>query len=218
MFLAGGIAAALFERATTGKGVVVDVSLLAGAVWTMAPDIVASSVLGTDPPRADPNRPQMGPLIGPYLTADGRWLMLSMLEGGKYWDQACRALTLDDWVGHPEHNAPDQRPRLAEVIATRPIDEWVARLRDEGCIFSKMATPLEVLDDVQVTTLDYVPRHPTHATGRIASSPVQFDDEPVAMTRGAPEVGEHTREILGELGLAATEIDALLANGVIATS
>jgi crotonobetainyl-CoA:carnitine CoA-transferase CaiB-like acyl-CoA transferase len=216
MFLAGGIAAALFERAQTGKRVIVDVSLLAGAVWTMSPDIVASSVLGGDPPRSDPNRPAMGPLIGPYLTADDRWLMLSMLDGVKYWDQAARALTLDDWVGHPEYNTSDRRPRLAEVIATRLIDEWVARLRDEGCIFSKMATPSEVLDDVQVTTLDYVPRHPTHATGRLASSPVQFDDEPVIMSRGAPEVGEHTREVLGELGLAGNEIDALAADGVIA--
>jgi crotonobetainyl-CoA:carnitine CoA-transferase CaiB-like acyl-CoA transferase len=164
----------------------------------------------------DPSRPQMGPLIGSYVTADDRWLMLSMLDGVKYWDQACRALALDDWVGHPEHNTPDQRPRLVEVIVTRPIDEWVERLRAEGCIFSKLATPLEVLDDVQVTTLDYVPRHPTHATGRLASSPVQFDDEPVRMSRGAPEVGEHTREILDGLGLAPTEIDALMADGVIA--
>ena len=217
MFLAGGIAAALFERAQTGRAVVVDVSLLAGAVWTLSPDIVASSVLGADPPKMDPSRPQMGPMIGSYLTADDRWLMLSMLDGVKYWDQACRALTLDDWVGHPEYNTPDQRPRLTETIATRPIDEWVARLRAEGCIFSKMATPLEVLDDVQVTTLDYVPRHPTHATGRLASNPVQFDDEPVVMTRGAPDVGEHTREILGELGLAGDEIDALVTDGVIAT-
>src|SRR4029078_8572241 len=64
MFLAGGIAAALFERAHTGRALVVDVSLLAGAVWTMSPDIVASSVLGMDPPKMDPSRPQMGPLIG----------------------------------------------------------------------------------------------------------------------------------------------------------
>jgi len=216
MFLAGGIAAALFERAQTGKRVIVDVSLLAGAVWTLSPDIVAASVLGENPPKMDPSRPQMGPLIGSYVTADERWLMLSMLDAVKYWDQACRALTLDDWVGRPEHNTSDQRPRLAEVIATRPIDEWAARLRAEGCIFSKMATPLEVLDDVQVQELDYVPRHPTHATGRLASSPVQFDDEPVVMTRGAPDVGEHTREVLGELGLASDEIDALARDGVIA--
>ena len=78
-----------------------------------------------------------------------------------------------------------------------------------------MATPLEVLDDVQVPELDYVPRHPTHATGRLASSPVQFDDEPVRMSRGAPDVGEHTREILDHLGLASTEIDSLAADGVI---
>jgi crotonobetainyl-CoA:carnitine CoA-transferase CaiB-like acyl-CoA transferase len=80
-----------------------------------------------------------------------------------------------------------------------------------------MATPSEVLEDVQVQALDYVPRHPTHATGRLASSPVQFDDEPVVMSRGAPNVGEHTREVLHELGLASDEIDALLSHGVIAT-
>lgn len=213
MFLAGGIAAALFERERTGTGVVVDASLLAGAVWTLAPDLVATSLLGSEPPRAGTTPSRLGPLVGPYRTADGRWLMLNMLDGARDWDGACRALGLDDWVGRPEHNTADHRARFTEAIAAAPLPALVTRLATEGCIFSAMATPPEVLADPQVLALDYLPAHPTHPVARLASSPVQFHDEPVRITRAAPAIGEHTREVLREAGLDDATVDALVASG-----
>jgi len=213
MFLAGGIAAALFERERTGKGVVVDVSLLAGAVWTLAPDLVATSVTGVEPPRVNAATTPMGPLIGPYRTADERWLVLNMLDGPGYWDRACRAFGFDDLLGQPVRNTAETRPRFTDTIASAPIAHWDDRLRAEGCIFSKLATPPEVIDDRQVRALDYMPRHPDHPRARLAANPVQFDDEPTRVHRGAPTVGQHTREVLAEVGLDDAEIDRLLAAG-----
>ena len=215
MFLAGGIAAALLERARTGASVIVDVSLLAGAVWTLAPDLVATSLLGHEPVRSGPAMSRLGPLVGAYRTADARWLMLNELDPATGWDRACRALGFADWVGQPERNTAEHRDRFTDAIAAATLPDLVTRLAAEDCIFSAMATPPEVLADPQVTALDYLPAHPTHATARLASSPVQFHDEPVRMTRAAPTVGQHTREVLIEAGLTDAAVDALAASGAV---
>ncbi|HXQ20411.1 MAG TPA: CoA transferase, partial [Candidatus Acidoferrales bacterium] len=77
-FIAGGIAAALYHREKTGQGCVLDVSLLGTAVWLMAPDILASLLLGHDLPHNDRTRAP-NPLMNTYLCKDDKWLMLMML-------------------------------------------------------------------------------------------------------------------------------------------
>ena len=141
--------------------------------------------------------------------------MLNMLDGPGYWDRACRALGFDDWIGEPERNTAEHRARFVDAIAAATLPDLVARLATHDCIFSAMATPPEVLADPQVTELDYLPAHPTHATARLASSPVQFDDEPVRMLRPAPAVGQHSREVLVEAGLDDAAVDALVASGAV---
>jgi crotonobetainyl-CoA:carnitine CoA-transferase CaiB-like acyl-CoA transferase len=226
MFLAGGIAAALFARERDGKGRTVDVALLAGGVWTLAPDLVAASVLGADPPKPGQGPPpaRIPPLVGSFTTADGRVLLLNMLATDKYWKAACEALEAADLAADPALASEAGRaPRLLELrgrfvrtIAAKPLAHWAERLRASGCIFSWFATPTEVQSDPQVVANGYLPRHPTHPTARLAASPVQFDEEPVRVRRGAPGKGEHTDEVLAELGLGAEERAALRASGAIA--
>jgi crotonobetainyl-CoA:carnitine CoA-transferase CaiB-like acyl-CoA transferase len=227
MFLAGGIAAALFARERDGRARTVDVALLAGGVWTLAPDLVAASVLGADPPK-----PGQGPqrlaggmaLIGSYTTADGRVLQLNMLATDKYWAKACEALEAPDLaadatLASDAGRAPriaELRERFARTIAGRPLAHWSARLRAAGCIFSFFATPSEVQGDPQVVANGYLPRHPSHPHARLAASPVQFDEEPIAIRRAAPQKGEHTDEVLDELGFAASEREKLRNAGAIA--
>ncbi|MDZ4278679.1 MAG: CoA transferase, partial [Dehalococcoidia bacterium] len=100
MTLAGGIAAALFRRTASGKGGLIDVSLLGTALWNLAPDVLASSLLGKDPreavgigAKAPPN-----PLVGIYRTADQRMIMLNMLQGDRYWEPFCRAIAREDLI------------------------------------------------------------------------------------------------------------------------
>ena len=226
MFLAGGIAAALFARERDGRGRTVDVALLASGVWTLAPDLVAASVLGSDPPK-----PGQGPapamriaLVGTYPTADGRSLQLNMLATDKYWRAACEALEAGDLAADPALQSDAGRaPRLAEIrerfarnVASKPLAHWTERLRAAGCIFSFFATPTEVQSDPQVRANGYLPRHPTHPVARLAASPVQFDETPIAIRRGAPGKGEHTDEVLEALGIAASERARLRAAGAIA--
>src|SRR3990172_6272222 len=92
--LAGGIAAALYRRNATGKGGLIDLSLLNSGMWALAPDVLASYLLGKDPreavgigARVSPN-----PLVGIYRTSDQRMIMLNMLQGDRYWPSFCLAL------------------------------------------------------------------------------------------------------------------------------
>jgi crotonobetainyl-CoA:carnitine CoA-transferase CaiB-like acyl-CoA transferase len=146
-----------------------------------------------------------------------------MLSTEKYWKAACEALEAPDLAADPAlHSNAGREPRMLELrerfartIAAKPLAHWAERLRAGGCIFSWFATPSEVQSDPQVLANGYLPRHPMHPKARLAASPVQFDEEPIAVKRGAPAKGEHTDEVLMQLGLDADERAKLRAAGAI---
>ncbi|WP_409330000.1 CaiB/BaiF CoA transferase family protein [Trujillonella humicola] len=221
MFLAGGICAALVHVLRTGKGTVVDTSLLGAAAWTLGPDLGYSSMSGTQMPAA--RATDRSPLTRQYRTADGRWLTLMMLDEARYWAQACRALGLDDLVD--ELADPGARraawevvdARIRTTVAALDRDEAERRLRAEGCIFAVLAAPTEVLHDPAVEANGYLMAHPEHPTLRLAAPPVQFDDTLPAVRRPGPRVGEHSVEVLGELGYGPEAIEELVAAGTVGT-
>ena len=98
MFLAGGICAGLVQTLRTGKGCVVDTSLLNSAMWTLGPDMAYTSITGHEMPRANLAVGMMSPLVGIHRTSDSRWLMLSMLDEERYWAPTCRALALPELI------------------------------------------------------------------------------------------------------------------------
>jgi crotonobetainyl-CoA:carnitine CoA-transferase CaiB-like acyl-CoA transferase len=222
-YLAGGIAAALFQRERTGKATVVDVSLLGAAVWTLSVDLVPTSILGVDPAPHTPGRSLASVLVGTYRTSDGRWLSLNMLDPERHWAPTCRALGLDHLLERGDLATAAQRaehneelfPTFTETIASMNLADLKARLSAQDTIFSAMASPIEVLDDPQVHANGYMPAHPDHERARLTSSPVQFDGHGLEIRRGAPRVGEHTDEVLLEAGYDRTEIDDLRGAGAV---
>jgi len=222
--LAGGIAAALYQRERTGKGVVVDVALLATAVWQLSTDLTATAILREEPKKLDAARPLPNPLVGPYRTADERWMMLNMLDDTRHWAPTCRALGIDELVDDPRFhdtaaraaNTAELHQIIAERIGAIALVELVGRLAAEDTLFSTFASPLEVIDDPQVIANGYFAGHPTHPTARLATAPQQFDDNMVEVTRGAPGLGEHTDEVLGDLGYSAEDLARLRTAGAIA--
>jgi crotonobetainyl-CoA:carnitine CoA-transferase CaiB-like acyl-CoA transferase len=90
------------------------------------------------------------------------------------------------------------------------------RLAAEDTIYSAIASPVEVVNDPQVAANGYLARHPAHDRARLASSPMQFDKQGLVVHRGAPAIGEHTEEVLHEVGFAAAELERLRAAGAIA--
>jgi len=91
MGLAGGIAASLFHRERTGEAAVVDLSLLGTAMWIMAPDIIATKLIGGEFPQFDRTQAP-NPIVNSYRTKDKRWLFLNMLQPDRFWPDLCRRL------------------------------------------------------------------------------------------------------------------------------
>jgi crotonobetainyl-CoA:carnitine CoA-transferase CaiB-like acyl-CoA transferase len=217
LHLAGGIAAALVGVLRTGKGITVDVSLLASGIWQLAPDIAATSLLGRAPRKTDTSKVLASPLVASYLTGDGRHLQLVMLEERRYWPGVCRALGREDLIEHPGYATPEKRSEnraelyaiFRETIAREPLAHWLARLSREGCVFAKFASPEEVLVDPQVEANGYLMAHPRDPRARIPATPQQFDGRPAELRRPAPARGEHTDEVLREIGLSPAEIAKL---------
>jgi crotonobetainyl-CoA:carnitine CoA-transferase CaiB-like acyl-CoA transferase len=221
MFLAGGVCAALVHAQRTGEGVVVDTSLLNGANWTLSPDLAYASMTGAEPPRRTSTPGDRSPLGWTYRTGDRRWLMLMMLDEARYWAPTCRALGLTDLIEPYADEAVRHAARadicdqLADAIGSRSRDELAASLAREDCIFSFVASPPEVVADPAVVENGYLMAHPTHPPLRLAAAPAQFDDELPEIRRPGPEKGEHTREVLAEVGYSGQEIEALIASGAV---
>jgi crotonobetainyl-CoA:carnitine CoA-transferase CaiB-like acyl-CoA transferase len=224
--IAGGIAAALFRRAQTGEPSVVDVSLLGAGTWQMAADLVATGLLGENSlVRFGPDNPS-GPLTTQYRTADGRFLLLMMLQGNAVWPDLCAALERPDLADDPRFATPAARAEntraciaeLSAVFAGRTLDEWRKRLAGITGVWAPIQTPGEVLADPQVLANGYVRPVTTddgaHTYGLVAN-PVQFDETPPDLVR-APDQWQHTDEVLTELGIDAARIAALRAAAVIA--
>jgi len=221
MFLAGGVCAALVHAQRTGEGVLVDTSLLNGANWTIGPDLAYASMTGAEPPRAVSTPGGRSPLGWTYRTGDRRWLMLMMLDEGRYWAPTCRALGLADLIEVYADAAsrraawPEICNQLADAIGALSRDDLADRLVREDCIFSFVASPPEVVADSAVVDNGYLMAHPTHPPLRLAAAPAQFDNELPEIRRPGPEKGEHTREILEQLGYSGKEIEALIASGAV---
>jgi crotonobetainyl-CoA:carnitine CoA-transferase CaiB-like acyl-CoA transferase len=220
--IAFGIASALYQRERTGKASVVDVSLLSSAMWVASSDIVYSVAGGTDFSRRE--RAATNPVGTHYATADQRWIMLSMLESQRWWAPFCRALGHPELVDDPRfadaaaraRNASECRAVLAEIFAGNSLDEWRVQLADLVAPWEAVSDSAEVGVDPQAVANDYITtvHHPSGEALRVVRSPVSAGEDPGPLGI-APEFGQHTEEVLLELGHSWDEIAVLRESGAI---
>ena len=224
MALAGGIAAGLLYRERTGRGVVVDGSLLAMGMWAMQPTIVAADLVGLPQlPYPDREVPP-NPLANTYRTSDGRFIMLAMLQSDRYWAELCTTMGRPDLAGDQrfataearESNTKECTAILTEVFATLPLEEWRIRLASQEGQWDVVNLPGELEKDPQVVANGYL-QEVSYGDGRsitLVPAPVQFDEEP-GQLGPAPQHGAHTDEVLLELGLDWDEIIQLKLTGAV---
>jgi len=221
--LAGGIAAALFRRERTGEPSIVDLSLLGTAMWVMAPDIMFTKLLSAPMPQfSRQNAPN--PIVNSYRTKDNRWVFLNMLQPDRFWPDLCRC------IGHPEliederfkdgmsrfMNRVECVQTLEAIFASRTLAEWRAALADAEGVWAPMQTPLELYDDPQATSNGYLlPVDRGDGTSfTLIANPLQFDETPPTL-RPAPDHGQHTEEVLLELGLSWDDLARYKEAGAI---
>ncbi|MFD9324022.1 CaiB/BaiF CoA transferase family protein [Streptomyces sp. NPDC060053] len=224
MTIAGGIAAALYSRATTGEPSVVDVSLVGVGAWATQFTVNLALMNGGPLPVNTPPRhgAATNPLIGAYRTSDGRWIELAMLQPGRYWAEFCKLAGREELSGDERFdsteklmaNAAEAAEIVAELIASRPFAEWTEILSRGAGQWAAVQNAWEVGQDpalrangliAPVVDADGVDRE-------LVASPVQFDESPVGLTR-APQFAEHTDEVLRSLGLGDDELLALKIDG-----
>jgi crotonobetainyl-CoA:carnitine CoA-transferase CaiB-like acyl-CoA transferase len=223
MALAFGIAGALLRRHRTGTGSVVDVSLLATAMWTLSSDLLAALNDG-EVRRAEGRGAFPNPLVGTYRTADGRHVSLVFLQSDRYWPDLCRALGRADLIADPrfvDHaarsaNGDECVAVLDEEFGKRSFVDVTAALSEIDAPWAPVQSVEELVDDPQVIANGYVGEVEIEGGGsyRLPAVPVQFDERPPALRR-APEHGEHTEAILLELGHDWDDIIELKTAGII---
>jgi crotonobetainyl-CoA:carnitine CoA-transferase CaiB-like acyl-CoA transferase len=221
---AGAIAAALVKRERTGEPSVVDVSLLATAMWQVSPMVVAAKLFGFGRiPQGDRTKAP-NPGVGTYRTADGRFISLMLLQSDKYWADLVQRLGVPDMATDPRfhdaaaraQNTTDCVARLDAAFGAQPLAHWTQALADFDGVWSPFQTLDELYDDPQVVANGYLPAM-TAANGesvQLVASPAQFDERPVTIER-APEHGEHTEAVLLDLGYDWDQLAAMKDAGAI---
>ena len=222
--LLAGVLAAILERQRTGKGRRVTASLLNMGLWVIGADV--QEALASGRPLHRRSRVEaVDPLINTYSASDGKWFLMVMPDSDSNWAKLCKA------IGHPEliddprfatidgrqSRAPEAIAVLDGIFAEKPIADWVPILDANDVIYAPVREMLDALKDPQVELNDMLRtiEHPQHGPYKILNTPVHLEDTDIGPKSAAPELGQHTEEVLLELGYSWDDITGLQDSGAI---
>lgn len=213
--LAAGVVLALYAREKTGLGQEVDVALLGTAMWCNGISIVGAGVSEERMVKRS-RKDWPNPLFNSYECKDRKWIMLVCLQSDRYWSDFCRAMGLEDLEQDPRFdnminraaNCTDLIGILDRTFQTRSLDELGREFDRLGILWAPVQTFEEAVNDPQALANGFIVEveHPVHGKFRNVASPVQLGRMPPSIRRTAPELGQHTEEILLEMGYTWDDI------------
>jgi formyl-CoA transferase len=214
---------ALYARDRSAAGQEIDVSLYGAALWVMYANLYTTGLYNEEIKIYGP-RTTMPALRSMYRCADGRWLMASLNPEDKYWPSLCVAIGRPELRDDPRFATAGARKaansELTAILDTcfleMPRAEWIERLHAHGLLFAPLNKVADVLADPQALANGYVEEfdHPYLGRSPIPGYPARFSATPAGTRRASPRLGEHTTEILTELGLSPERIAELKEKGV----
>jgi crotonobetainyl-CoA:carnitine CoA-transferase CaiB-like acyl-CoA transferase len=218
------VVTALFVRERSGMGQELHVSLYSTGQWLNGIALMINSLLGIDPIISE-DRTVHSPLRNRYRCKDGKWIICTHHPEEKYWSQFCEAIEHRDWLSDPRFaDANSRRINQAELIGlldgifeTRTSEEWMTIFVDKGLMFCPVQHVTEIQNDPQALVNRYMVDFRDLELGRfrIAGYPIQFGANSAGTRSLAPSLGQHTIEVMQELGYSEVEIDVLKREGVI---
>lgn len=212
-----GVVAALYHRERTGEGGTVEASLFDTATGLLGYFLQSFWERGTEPEKPGSGHESLCP-YQVFETAD-KPLILGVAND-TLWKRFCALTALDDVVDHPNYRTNADRVRhradtvalVAKALLTRPRDVWLAALDDAGIPSSPLHTLGELSEHphTRASGMKFDYEHPVLGKLQGVAQPLRFDGERSKMRRPPPMHGEHSYEILKELGFSEEDIQALL--------
>jgi len=204
-----GILGALLEREKTGKGQLVETSLLRTGTYCLGWDLGIQSRFGKLIP-AVPRTAEMNPMVNCYVAADGKWFWLLGVESDRHFPKLCAALDRLDLLDDERFSSARGRRRNAETViaaldvafALRPRDELTALFDTHDVWWAPVLEPADVLEDPQAIAAGAfvdVPEGEWGPAHRAVASPITFHGTPLSPPRAVPGLGQHTAQVLGHV-------------------
>jgi len=225
MATVSAILAAVIAQRETGKGRLVETSLLRTGIYCLGSDLANQLRFGRVASTKS-RQESTNPLNSFYKTADGRWICLLARQTEKEWQRICAVLDRPDLFaderfkgvkGRKTHCA-ELTAEMDRTFAGLGFDAWAARLDAHDVIWAPVLTPAEVVNDPQAIASGAFSTIPDGKGGshRTVAAPARFHETDLPPGRVAPGPGEHTDQVLAELGFSAGAIRELRAKGAVA--
>jgi len=216
--------ACLRLREATGRGQRAQVSLVNTGLWVLGAPVVTALADPRQPPLPDRRRPRDA-LVNSYPTADGRWLMLAAGDDAAQWAALCAALGQPAWAADPRFATPAARRDHAEALAAaleaafaaRSLADWGPVLNGAGLAWDPVALTTEVIADPQPEAIGRFLEldDPEYGRFRTLAAPFTLSAGVNTPRRPAPRIGEHTDEVLREVGYDDARLADLRSKGVV---
>ncbi len=214
-FLVAAILGALWHRERHGIAQKVSLSLYHCGIWQMGTDIQVSLISGKDIPKTN-RSDATNPLTNHYKTKDNRWIVLAMPQSDRYWPELCKAIAREDLELDPRYKSQQLRSQNAAslvsildgVFAAETYAYWKEALDKYDTVFGPIQSPVEVVTDSQAWANDMFTsiEHPTAGRINLITAPGKFSKTPGGPRTVAPALGQHTEEILLEIGYTWDDI------------